>query len=168
MSKSSHKKHSYGGSGKDQKKKSKETELFDQTLNIIVYRGDPVDVQSTRHTAFFIEYADGSNLITHAVGAHGFFEHAEKWNTQPTESRNFERLIPIITMRTREERDLTVREILYNVPVNNEERSWNCQSWIGDGLRALSGLISAEIATNAADQMATVLLEAPDEDTWEE
>ena len=151
------------GKGHSSKHEEQESEPFHQTLNIIVYRGDPVDAQSTRHTSFFIEFSDGSSVLSHAVGGHGFFEHEERWNTNPSESRHHERTIPVARIQTRESKDLTLRNILFNVPVNNQERAWNCQSWIGDGLKALENIIPAEVAITATNQMVDVLLEAPDE-----
>jgi hypothetical protein len=143
------------------------TEIFPQTLCIIVYRGDPVDSMSNRHTAFFIEYSDGSNVLCHIVGGSGFFEIEERWNIDPSNlSRSWERTIPVVTAPTNTANDLTMRNTLYNTPINNAERAWNCQSWVGDGLRRLqeAELIPENIATTAADQMVDVLMEAPDED----
>jgi hypothetical protein len=116
-----------------------------------------VDARSTRHTAFFIEFPDGSNVLSHVIGAYGFFEFEERWNTaQPSESRHFERQIPVVTAWSHTARDLTIRNTIYNTPVNNTERGWNCQSWIGDGLRMLqqAELIPAASITDAADRMA--------------
>jgi hypothetical protein len=61
---------------------------------------------------------------------------------------------------------LAIRNTLYNTPINNNERAWNCQSWVGDGLRRLweAELIPENIATTATDQMVDVLIETPDED----
>jgi hypothetical protein len=127
-------KHHRSSGGNDQ------SERPTQTLNIVVYRGDPVDAQSTRHTAFFIEFSDGSNVLSHVTGASGFFQVEERWNTaQPSESRHFERMIPVVTLQTPSPNDLTMRNTIYNTPINNAERAWNCQSWIGDGLRVVAG-----------------------------
>jgi hypothetical protein len=156
--------HRHGGKHHRSRHDEQEAELFRQTLSIIVYRGDPVDAQSTRHVAWYIQYADGSNVLSHVTGGYGFFAHDERWNTNPSESRHYERTIPVSTIASRESRDLTVRNILFNVPVNNEERAWNCQTWIGDGFAALRNILPDAVATAAADQMTDVLLEAPEED----
>lgn len=137
-----------------------------ETLYIIVNRGDPVDAFSTRHTAFWIEFADGRNLLTHVCGACGFFEREERWNTvQPQESRHFERIIPVVTAPTPRD-GLTISSILHLTPIQNSERAWNCQSFIGDGLKRLQDakLLPPANMLSAADQMVDVLMEAPDED----
>lgn len=143
-------------------------EVFSQTLSIIVYRGDPIDSYLNRHTAFYIEYSDGSNVLSHITGASGFFAFDERWNEArpPQQSAQFERGIPVATIQSSNPQDLTIRNILYNTPINNNERSWNCQHWIGDGLRRLqeADIIPENIANNAADQMVDVLMEAPMED----
>jgi len=101
------------------------TENFSQTLHIIVYRGDPVDSMLNRHTAFFIEYSDGSNVLIHAVGGHGFFELEERWNIPPpTQSQSWERTITVTMAQTTTDRDLTIRNTLYNTPINNDERAF--------------------------------------------
>jgi hypothetical protein len=150
------------GKGKEEKKGNNS-----QTLSIVVYRGDPVDAQSTRHTSFFIEFSDGGNLVSHVTGGSGFFQLEEKWNTSPPyESRHFERMIPVVTAQTPTANNLNIRNTIYSTPINNAERAWNCQTWIGDGLRRLqeAELIPATTATRAADQMVDVLMEAPDQD----
>ena len=137
-----------------------------QTLYIIVKRGDPIDSYSLRHTSFWVEFSDGRNLLSHVCGAASFFEFEERWNeTQPQESRHFERIIPVITVRTTAD-DMTIRDTLRGTPVNNKERSWNFQTWIGDGLKRLqeAKLLQEVNTVSAADQMVDVLLEAPDED----
>jgi hypothetical protein len=59
--------------------------------------------------------------------------------------------------------DLTIRNILYNTPINNSEQSWNCQHWITDGLRRLqeADIIPENIVNNAADQMVDTGLPSP-------
>lgn len=166
MSSKSRQRKSHGGKG-HRPKQDEETpeQTWIQTLSILVYRGDPVDAQSTRHTAFFIEYEDGSNVISQVTGGHGFFQHDERWHQRPSESRHWERTIPIARLVTRGgPRDLVVREILIGVPINNQERAWNCQSWIGDSLAALSHLIPQDVITTATDAMIEVLMDAPDSD----
>ncbi|OBT70446.1 hypothetical protein VE03_00039 [Pseudogymnoascus sp. 23342-1-I1] len=137
-----------------------------QTLYIVVNRGDPIDSYSMRHTAFWVEFSDGRNLLSHVCGAASFFEFEERWNeAQPQEGKNFERIIFVLTVRTAVD-DMTIRNTLRQTPVNNKERSWNCQTWIGDGLQRLQDakLLREANTVSAADQMVDVLLEAPDEE----
>ncbi|KAL5350089.1 hypothetical protein ACLOAV_005126 [Pseudogymnoascus australis] len=123
-----------------------------QTLYIVVNRG--------------IEFSDGRNLLSHVCGAASFFEFEERWNeARPQEGKNFERIIFVVTVRTTVD-DMTIRNTLRQTPVNNKERSWNCQTWIGDGLKRLQDakLLHEANTVSAADQMVDVLLEAPDEE----
>lgn len=145
---------------------SRNTGFISQTLYIIVNRGDPIDSYSLRHTAFWVEFSDGRNFVSQVCGAASFFEFEERWNeAQPEENGQFERIIPVITVRTMAD-DMSIRDTLRGTPVNNDERSWNCQTWIGDGLKRLQDakLLRETHIINAADQMVDVLLEAPDDD----
>jgi hypothetical protein len=108
-------------------------------------------------------------VLSHVVGAAGFFEHQERWNTtQPSASRHFERSIHVATFQTeRNEADtLRIRNELANTPINNSERAWNCQTWVGDALGRLRnvGLLPEERVTRAADEMADVIMEAPNDE----
>ncbi|OBT80608.1 hypothetical protein VF21_00325 [Pseudogymnoascus sp. 05NY08] len=137
-----------------------------QTLYIVVNRGDPIDSYSMRHTSFWVKFSDGRNLLSHVCGAASFFEFEERWNeAHPQEGKFFERIIFVMTMRTAVD-DMTIRNTLRQTPVNNKERSWNCQTWIGDGLKRLQDakLLREANTVSAADQMVDVLLEAPDEE----
>ncbi|OBT85195.1 hypothetical protein VE02_05687 [Pseudogymnoascus sp. 03VT05] len=111
-------------------------------------------------------FSDGRNLLSHVCGAASFFEFEERWNeAHPQEGKFFERIIFVMTMRTAVD-DMTIRNTLRQTPVNNKERSWNCQTWIGDGLKRLQDakLLREANTVSAADQMVDVLLEAPDEE----
>jgi hypothetical protein len=61
---------------------------------------------------------------------------------------------------------MSIRNELGITPINNEESSWNCQTWVNDALQRLrdAGLLSQERFEAAVHQMAEVVLEAPDED----
>ncbi|KUJ13541.1 uncharacterized protein LY89DRAFT_687600 [Mollisia scopiformis] len=58
----------------DKREEEAPPEVFSRTLSIVVYRGDPIDSHLNRHTAFYIEYSDGSNVLSYITGASGFFE----------------------------------------------------------------------------------------------
>lgn len=138
-----------------------------QTLYIIVYRGSPIDSFSTRHTAFFITFSNDLKILCHATGAHGFFQYEEKWDTyNPEHSVSRAGTIPVFTHQSTSPMDLCIRNVICETPLNNQERAWNCQTWIGDGLKRLqdAGYLSEQNANTAADQMVEILLEAPDED----
>lgn len=43
-------------------------------LSIIVYKSDPVDLQTTRHTALFVSEGNGATgILLHVTDASGFF-----------------------------------------------------------------------------------------------
>jgi hypothetical protein len=103
-------------------------------------------------------------VLSHIIGASSFFEFDERWNEArpPQQSARFERGIPVATIQSDTPQNVTIRNILYNTPINNNKRSWNCQQWIGNGLRRLqeADIIPENIVNNAADQMVDVLMEA--------
>lgn len=136
-----------------------------QELSIIVYRGDPLDFQRMRHTAFYIRYSDGSMLLSQITGASGFFAYEECWDTDdPASNIHFERQISVITSRSNTVRDPEIRNTIKNTRIINNEQGWNCQNWIGDVLTRLqrAALVSAAEVVEAADKMVDVIIEAPD------
>jgi hypothetical protein len=144
-----------------------QTQTQKQTLSIIVYRGDPVDAPTTRHTALFVEFENGDNVLSYVVSGHGFFQHEESWNIdQPSNSRHFEQSIWVATFETTEDEAMYIRNELRNTPINNEESSWNCHTWVGDALERLrdAELLSQEWFIAVVGQMVGVVFEAPDED----
>ena len=135
---------------------------MEATLSIVIFRGDPVDIQSTRHTALFIEMKDGSNVMVHIVGTVGLFSKEVKENVEPTKSQKFLKKIPVakISGKSRQE----IRSQL-NSTVIKSSRDWNCQNWVGDALKGISdkAWITPMVRSSAIDRMLDVVMEAPDE-----
>ncbi|KAL3425311.1 hypothetical protein PVAG01_02102 [Phlyctema vagabunda] len=137
-----------------------------QTLSIIVYRASPVDSYLLRHVALYLEYSSGKKVYQNVTGAHGFFAYDEDWNMSPRDSANYERAIQVMRIQTATEDDLTIRNRIRSIAINNRDRSWNCQSWVGDCLAGLEqdGILLPGSAKAAIDKMVDVLLEARDVD----
>ncbi len=58
-----------------------------------------------------------------------------------------------------------IESTIKSTPVNNSDRSWNCQNWIGDALKKLSDQpwITNDPRSKAIDAMAEVIVYAPDD-----
>jgi hypothetical protein len=138
-----------------------------QTLSIIIYQGDPVDLMESRHTALYIEYSNGRNVLSHVVGTQGSFTFDERWdNTDPTTSRHFARKVVVGTFGAGFE-DLTVRNAIAGTRVNNRENSWNCQVFVGDALKQVHNHVpelTNDIILTAINGMTDAIMEATDEE----
>ncbi|OAL35372.1 hypothetical protein AYO20_05423 [Fonsecaea nubica] len=141
-------------------------------IYIVVYKGDPVDLQKTRHTALFIYDDDdnddddrGNGDILHVAGAAGLFVFERRHDENPEKSRTFVRQFPVEPIINSPTKQQLITEITAT-PVNNSTHSWNCQIWIGDALGRLVGAhwISTQTASNAISSMAAVIVEAKDEE----
>ncbi|RVD89359.1 uncharacterized protein DFL_000372 [Arthrobotrys flagrans] len=133
-------------------------------ISIAVFKGDPLDYTSCRHTGLVLEY-DDQQLLLHVKGAHGFFEFEEAVRRKPVEESERLALDGIIHVARIPAKDMDMfRAVVANTNVNNRERGWNCQNFVGDALRKVeeAHLISKEEFDEAIDKMATVLLEATD------
>ncbi|KAJ6263963.1 hypothetical protein Dda_0100 [Drechslerella dactyloides] len=113
-------------------------------IYIAVFKGDPIDLTEYRHTAIVLEI-DGRETMLHVTGGHGFFQYEEQ---------------------TRREYADGFRSIVANTDVNNGERAWNCQNFVGDALQRVQRhhLITEEEYLGAINQMTTIILEAIDQD----
>ncbi|GAW20521.1 hypothetical protein ANO14919_100270 [Xylariales sp. No.14919] len=139
-----------------------------QRLDVIVSRGDPIDAPQYRHTELLIQHLsqDGTVLwrrYLHVAGAAGFFER-EELDYDPTSSELFAGLVPVTTIAVSTSADRRLRDAIWSTPVNNADRSWNCQNYVGDALYSCTeaGLVSTEETENAIDGMTDLILEAPD------
>jgi len=135
-------------------------------LYIIVYKGDPVDLQSTRHTALFIsENNQATGDLLDLGGAAGFFAFERVENTNPTQGRTFVKKIPVgPILKGPTKQQLTTK--IAATPINNTTRSWNCHTWIGDALGRVvaENWISSQTKSSAISSMAGVIVEAADEE----
>lgn len=136
-----------------------------QKLTINIFAGDPIDLQTTRHTGFLLEYSDGAHLVIHVMGSYAFFQLEEIWNgPKPVHADGLIRGVTVGTWRTSEDDKHDLLAVIRNTPINNAERGWNCQNWIGDALQMLEaeGLLSHGAVQAAGDAMVDTILEAKD------
>ncbi|KAK6353564.1 hypothetical protein TWF696_005526 [Orbilia brochopaga] len=134
------------------------------TILIAVFKGDPLDYISCRHTGIVLEY-DGQQRILHITGARGFFTFQEELRAVKVENSRRLAADGIVNVARIPARDIDLfRTIVANTHINNEEERWNCQNFVGDALaRAVKAhLISNKQFLDAIDNMATVLAEATD------
>ncbi|RMD39712.1 hypothetical protein DV735_g5421, partial [Chaetothyriales sp. CBS 134920] len=134
-------------------------------LCIVVFRGDPVDLQSTRHTALFVN--EGSQLygdLVHVTGSSGFYEFERKSEINPLTSRSFLNKIPVTPIANSPTKEQLLEEIK-KTRINNSTHAWNCQNWVGDALNrvAAKGWISSQSKSSAIDAMVDVIIDAEDE-----
>jgi hypothetical protein len=133
------------------------------SLSIIVYKGSPIDAPEYRHTALFLEFPDTTTLLVHVTGASGFFQPEVKPGENPTKSKGFIKKIHVGSIQGQTK--AVIESTIKVTPVNNSDRSWNCQHWVGDALKRLSDRqwITSDARSKAIDAMAEVISDAPDE-----
>ncbi|KAI8624855.1 hypothetical protein F5Y19DRAFT_284661 [Xylariaceae sp. FL1651] len=138
-----------------------------QTLWILIFKGQPRDIQSTRVTELYIAYNEdeSTNVTIQIQGEHPNFRVNEVWNQPlPRLRPNFYRRLAVSTLTTTgEEFDTRLRDAIWSTPVNNTELDWSCQSWVGDVVTVLQemNLITAEEGDNALNGMVNYLSQAP-------
>ena len=133
------------------------------SLSIVIYKGSPLDASEFRHTALFVEHSDGSSLLLHIVGTTGMFQPQVRQNENPATSKTFIRKIVVANIQGQTKDAIQSR--VMTTPIQNSDKSWNCQNWVGDVLTGLSKVawISAAARRAAVDTMADVITDAPDE-----
>ncbi|KIW14392.1 hypothetical protein PV08_07174 [Exophiala spinifera] len=133
-------------------------------LSIIVYRGDPVGLRTTRHTAPFITAGKGATgIVLHVTGAAGFFGFEQRQEDDPRGSRHFTKQIPVEPLR-----DVTKQQLMSTTagtPIDNRTQSWNCQHWVAEGLTRIANQrwIGMRTKSGAIGEMVDVIMEAEDE-----
>ncbi|KAI0386730.1 hypothetical protein F5Y04DRAFT_275180 [Hypomontagnella monticulosa] len=137
-----------------------------QTLWILIFRGHPHDIQSTRVTELYIVFDDNEskNLTIRIQGQHPNFSVDEVWNQAAPRTRpHFFRRLAVATVETSSELDMSLRDAILGTPVNNIEPDWTCQSWVGDVLTTLQDarLITVEEGDNALNGMVNYIARAP-------
>ncbi len=133
------------------------------SLSIIVYKGSPIDASEFRHTSLFLEFPDTTTLLIHVTGASGFFQAEVTPGEEPTKSKKFIKKIPVGTIMGQAK--TAIESTIKVTPINNSDRSWNCQNWVGDALKKLSDRqwITSDARSEAIDAMAEIIVDAPDE-----
>ncbi|KAI9674494.1 MAG: hypothetical protein M1817_001832 [Caeruleum heppii] len=158
------------------------------SLSILIFRGEPLDLRSTRHSALYLSNDQsvtkgsasacptalppcppGDALILHVTGGHGFFALQENSDIDPRRNEDFHCEIPVFSFPASGLKfDLAreVTDVIKRTPINNKERDWNCQTWVAEALGrcAEMGLITREGVDAAVDQMVDVLMEVPEDE----
>ncbi|KAI1487882.1 hypothetical protein F5X96DRAFT_680925 [Biscogniauxia mediterranea] len=139
---------------------------FSQTLWILIFSGQPRDIQSTRVTELYIVFNENesTNLTIQIQGQHPSFKVKEVWNKPPPRSRpRFLRRLAVSTLPTDSEFDTRLRDAIVRTRVDNVEPDWTCQSWVGDVLTELQNadLITVDEGDSALNGMVNCISQAP-------
>ncbi|KAI0974167.1 hypothetical protein F4678DRAFT_486657 [Xylaria arbuscula] len=138
-----------------------------QTLWILIFKGQPQDLQSTRITELYIAFDEDerTNVTIQMQGEYPNFRPHEVWNQPlPWMRPNFYRRLVVSTfMTTGKELNMRVRDAICDTPVNNTELDYTCQSWVGDVVTVLqdANLITAEEGDQALNGMVNYISQAP-------
>ncbi|GAP84492.2 hypothetical protein SAMD00023353_1100080 [Rosellinia necatrix] len=138
-----------------------------QTLWILIFKGQPQDHQSTRITELYIAFDEdeATNVTIQLRGEYPNFKVHEEWNQPlPWMRPNFYRRLAVSTfVTTGKELNMRVRNVIRDVPMNNTELDYSCQSWVGDVVTVLqdANLITAEEGDNALNGMVNYIWQPP-------
>ncbi|KAI1396345.1 hypothetical protein F4819DRAFT_500323 [Hypoxylon fuscum] len=158
------------GKGKDQKPRRNSEQPAEvshsQTLWILIFRGHPRDIQSTRVTELCIVFDEdeAKNLNIRIQGQYPNFRVEERWNQAPARTRpHFLRRLAVATVETPSDLDLQLRDAILSTPVNNTEPDFTCQGWVGDVVTSLQDarVITVEEGDNALNGMVNYIARAP-------
>lgn len=134
-------------------------------LSIAVYVGEPLDYQKYRHTALCLRPDNGaSSMIIHAAGPNMAYQLETKDNYDPTKSRHFAKEVVVGMLRTPMTK-AQLASIIYQTPVNNESREFNCQTWVGDALQKLATMqyLTQKDCDDGIARMVDATMEAEEE-----
>jgi hypothetical protein len=135
-------------------------------LWILIFRGQPRDIQSTRVTDLCLEAVGhpSFNCTFHLDGQPGEYVVRENWNLpEPRLRDNFHQKFHVATLQDSLISDATIQQAILSVPLRQNESDFNCQTWVGDVIDKLQsdGLVSSGEA--AVDAMVKNIYQAP----WE-
>lgn len=140
----------------------------DIRLSIIIHRGSPLDDQIYRHTSLWIQPSSSTPLVAEILGSTGFFEFQASENDDPTQHADFVKNVEVGRVVAETEAlgvgDLV--NVLSKIEVRNEDREFNCQTWVERALarfRDLEWLESSQY-DKAVDEMVDTIAEAEDEE----
>ena len=136
-------------------------------LSIIVYKGYP-DWQQFRHTSLWIRFSDESPAtMFHIIGASGFFRFEAYENPNPTESKKFAEMVEVGYL-TSPASFTQVRQALQRILIDNQDREFNCQTWVENALKRLveDGQLSTADYDRALNGMVDAIAAAEDEPGW--
>ncbi|KAI5923181.1 hypothetical protein F4810DRAFT_226874 [Camillea tinctor] len=139
---------------------------YSQTLWILIFSGQPRDIQSARITELCIVFNENesTNLTIQIQGQHPSFKVKEVWNKPPPRSRpRFLRRLAVSSLPTNSEFDTRLRDAIVRTRVDNVEPDWTCQSWVGDVLTELqnANLITVDEGDSALNGMVNCISQAP-------
>lgn len=105
---------------------------------------------------------DGSSLLVHIIGTVGLFSKKVKDDVYPTKEEGILTKIHVAKLVGRTKAQ--TQSQLDSTPIKSG-CDWNCQNWVGDALKGISGKgwISSEARSSAIDKMVDVVLDAPEE-----
>lgn len=138
--------------------------MTDVHISIIVYKGSPLDYPHYRHTAIWLQFADGSTpLLAHAIGSRQDFTFECKEIDDPRETRRYAKTVQV-GMLTIAATPAQMLSAMRSVPVDNEDLEFDCQKWVEGALRRLKtvGLLADEAYERGVDGMVDAVAEAED------
>ncbi|KAI1171097.1 hypothetical protein F4777DRAFT_72743 [Nemania sp. FL0916] len=138
-------------------------------LDVIVFRGNPIDSPCCRHAGLLIEKMSHEGTMMqrrflHVTGAAGFFLREEDIDRDPTKSEFFAGSVPVATIPASGPSDSRLRDAIWFTAINNAEMGWNCHNWVGDALYACTqaGLVSKDKTEKAIEGMTDLIVQARD------
>jgi hypothetical protein len=134
-------------------------------LSIVVFVGEPLDYQKYRHTALCLRPNNGgTSMIIHIIGPNMSYVLQTRDNYDPSTSRNFAKEVSAGTLRTPMAKT-QLASLIYQTPIDNSSREFNCQTWVGDALQRLAtaGYITQKDCDGGIDRMVEATMEAKEE-----
>ncbi|KAF7185186.1 hypothetical protein HII31_13461 [Pseudocercospora fuligena] len=134
------------------------------SVSIIVYQAEPLDYWWTRHTALWLQFSNGSpSTLVHIVGPTGGFSFEHREVLEPWQSQSFAKRVDVGVLSRPATAAQTIAA-LRSVPIRNDDREFDCQTWVTAALDMLRGysLISNEMHAAGVDGMVDALYEARD------
>jgi hypothetical protein len=136
------------------------------SINILIFKGEPLDYQRYRHTSLYLSFADNQDpFVAHAVGPPGEYEFQIREPYDSTESQSIVRTVKVGNSLTSVGRGQLI-DALQAIPVRNWDAEFNCQIWVEAALRRLRDLrmLSGEAYVEGVDGMVDAIAEAEDEE----
>jgi hypothetical protein len=144
-----------------------------QRLSVVVFKNIDWDSYNKRHCALYIQHYNDQSAVPWRLnmidieGAEQMWSVRESENRDPEQSVSFARQLvikdfPVGAGKTGQA-DRSLRNDIYNAPINNSNKEWNCQLWLDGALRRLrrAGWLTEQEVNEALDRTDYVLLEAP-------
>lgn len=94
------------------------------------------------------------------------FEFEVREESDPTAGQNFAKMIDVGYLAMSSDTSTSVKRVFERVPIDNQSREFNCQSWIERALRLLVswGYLSQTDYDAGLDGMVDAIAEAEDEE----